>query len=127
MCYNPCKPTSRWSLNAIDVARSTVDVLEDKKGEKILLMDIHEISSFTDYFILCNGTSDRMLDSLAQAVAENAHKNFQLEVKMEGRAEDGWVLVDLGDVIVHLFSPDQRDYYQIESLWHKGKVLVRLQ
>ncbi len=104
-----------------------MDVLEDKKGEKILLMDIHEISSFTDYFILCNGTSDRMLDSLAQAVAENAHKNFQLEVKMEGRAEDGWVLVDLGDVIVHLFSPDQRDYYQIESLWHKGKVLVRLQ
>jgi ribosome-associated protein len=104
-----------------------VDVLEEKKGEQILLLDIHEIATFTDYFVFCNGTSDRMLNSLAEAVAENAHKKFQLEVRIEGRAEDGWMLVDLGDVIVHLFSPDQREYYQLETLWHRGKILLRLQ
>ncbi len=111
----------------MDVARSMVNVLEDKKGEQILLMDIRGLASFTDYFILCNGTSDRMLRSLADAVEENAHQQFELDVRVEGLPEDGWVVVDLGDVVVHLFSPDQRDYYQLESLWSKGKVLVRLQ
>jgi ribosome-associated protein len=104
-----------------------VNVLEDKKGEQILLLDIHEIATFTDYFIICNGSSDRMLNALADALAENAHQQFQMNVKREGNPDDGWVLVDLGDVVVHLFSPDQRDYYQLENLWSKGKVLLRLQ
>jgi ribosome-associated protein len=104
-----------------------VNVLEDKKGEQILLLDITGIASFCDYFILCNGTSDRMLNSLADALQENAHQQFSLHTRVEGSPEDGWVLVDLGDVIVHLFSPDQRNYYQLETLWSKGKVLVRLQ
>ena len=104
-----------------------VNVLEDKKGEEILLIDIQGIATFSDYFILCNGTSDRMLQALADALVENAHQQFQLNTRVEGSADDGWVLVDLGDVVVHLFSPDQREYYQLEKLWSKGKVLVRLQ
>lgn len=103
-----------------------MNVLEEKKGEKILLLDIHEIASFTDYFVLCNGTSDRMLDGLARAVSEAGHKEV-LIAGIEGRSEDGWLLVDLGDVVVHLFSPDQRDYYRLDQLWEKGKVLLRLQ
>lgn len=67
-----------------------------------------------------------MLQSLAEAVSETAHRQFALPVRIEGRAEDGWLVADLGDVVVHLFSPDQRDYYRLESLWDKGKVLVRL-
>lgn len=104
-----------------------VNVLEDKKGEEILLIDLQGIVSFADYFIICNGTSDRMLQALADALTENAHKEFQLSTRVEGSPDDGWVLVDLGDVVVHLFSPDQREYYQLEKLWSKGKVLVRLQ
>ena len=109
------------------MARSLVNVLEEKKGEKILLIDIHEIAYFTDYFILCNGTSDRMLSSLAEAVSQHLHQQYELPAKVEGMAEDGWLVVDGGDVVIHLFSPDQRDYYQLESLWAKGKVLLRLQ
>ncbi|GIV63736.1 MAG: hypothetical protein KatS3mg045_1075 [Bellilinea sp.] len=90
-------------------------------------MDIQEIASFTDYFVLCSGTSERMIESLADAVLENAKKEFQLIGKKEGYAEGGWVLVDLGDVIVHLFSPEQRDYYRLEELWSQGKILLRLQ
>lgn len=104
-----------------------INVLEDKKGEEILLIDIQGIATFSDYFIICNGTSDRMLQALADALVENAHQEFQLTTRVEGSADDGWVLVDLGDVVVHLFSPDQREYYQLEKLWSKGKVLVRLQ
>jgi ribosome-associated protein len=104
-----------------------VNVLEDKKGENILLLDIQGLASFADFFIICNGTSDRMLDSLANAVTENAHQSYGLVTKVEGRPEDGWLLVDLGDVVVHLFSPDQRNYYRLEQLWDKAKVLLRLQ
>ena len=103
-----------------------VNLLEEKKAENIILIDIHEITSFTDYFILCCGTSDRMIDSLADVVVENAKNNHLLIGKQEGGAEAGWVLVDLGDVIVHLFSPAQRDYYRLEELWSQGKVLLRL-
>lgn len=104
-----------------------VEALEGKKGEDILLMDIADICSFADYFIICNGTSDRMLDSLAEVVLETAKKSFGRNATVEGTPIDGWLVVDLGDVVVHLFSPDQRVYYSLEKLWERGKVLVRLQ
>ena len=110
----------------MEVARSMVNVLEEKKGENILLLDIHEIASFADYFIICTGTSDRMLDALAQALSENAHQQFKLAAKIEGRAEDGWVLVDVGDTVIHLFAPEQREYYRLEQLWDKGKILLKV-
>jgi ribosome-associated protein len=90
-------------------------------------MDIQDIATFTDYFILCSGSSERMIESLADAVLENVKKEFQMIGKKEGYAQGGWVLVDLGDVIVHLFSPEQREYYRLEELWSHGKILLRLQ
>jgi len=104
-----------------------VTTLEEKKGENILLLDIREIANFADYFIICNGTSDRMLDALAREVIESAERLTEDHYKVEGRASDGWLLVDLGDIIVHLFSPDQRDYYRLEQLWEKGKILIKMQ
>lgn len=115
------------TLNTLEIARTIVNDLEEKKAEDILLLDIQEIASFTDYFIICSGTSDRMLDSLAVTVLETAKKNFDLIARPEGQARGGWLVIDLGDIVVHLFSPDQREYYQLEKLWEKGKVLVRLQ
>jgi ribosome-associated protein len=77
--------------------------------------------------VLCNGTSDRMLNALAEAVLESTRTQHQKHGRKEGEARDGWLVVDYGDVIVHLFSPDQRDYYQLEELWSEGKVLLKLQ
>ena len=111
----------------MDIARSIIGTLEDKKGEDILLLDIQSLSLFTDYFIICSGTSDRMLRSLANSVIEDAKKDYDLNGRMEGKPEEGWVLVDLGSIIIHLFSPDKREYYQLEKLWIDGKVLIRLQ
>jgi ribosome-associated protein len=68
-----------------------------------------------------------MLDSLANAVMETGKQKFDLLSKTEGRPSDGWLVVDLGDIIVHLFSPDQREYYHLEELWERGKVLLSLQ
>lgn len=101
--------------------------LEEKKGENILLLDIHEIASFTDFFVICNGTSDRMLDALARDVIESAERLTDFHYRVEGQARDGWLLIDLGDVVVHLLSPDQRDYYRLEQLWERGKILIKMQ
>lgn len=102
-------------------------MLEDKKGEDIVLMDIRELSDFTDYFVICSGTSDRMLNALADAVVEQIRDEYQIKGRIEGQPEDGWLLLDYIDVIVHLFSPDRRKYYRLEELWSQGKVLLHLQ
>lgn len=113
---------------AIDIARTIVGSLEEKKGEDILLLDIVDVCSFTDYFVICTGGSDRTIKALADEVRKQVkEKHVLLAQSVEGEAADGWVLVDYGDVILHLFSKDLRTYYQLEDLWHEGKVLVRLQ
>jgi len=91
------------------------------------LLDLKDIASFTDYFVICNGASDRMLDALAKTVVDDMRAQHKKKSRIEGEARDGWLVVDYGDVVVHLFSPDQRDYYQLEELWSEGKVLLRVQ
>lgn len=68
-----------------------------------------------------------MLDALAKAVLEKIDLDFDMDGRVEGSGKEGWVLVDLGDIIIHLFSEEQRDYYRLEQLWERGKVLIRLQ
>jgi len=68
-----------------------------------------------------------MLDALAKSVQEDIRKKLKKKGKLEGNSRDGWLLVDYGDVVIHLFSPDQRQFYDIEELWSEGKVLLRLQ
>ena len=104
-----------------------MEVLEDKKAEKLLLLDIQNISSFADYFIIANGTSDRMLQALAEAVVEFAKTQQGSSPSIEGESRDGWLVIDLGDIVVHLFSPDQRAYYKLEQLWERGKAVLSLQ
>lgn len=68
-----------------------------------------------------------MLQALAEAVREFAKQEYHLSVSIEGASQDGWLVVDLGNVVLHLFSPDQREYYQLEKLWERGKRVVSLQ
>ncbi len=109
------------------MARNIVNALEEKKGEDILLLDLKGIASFTDYFIICNGTTERMLNALADTLQKDLRKEFKQKGRKEGEAREGWLIVDYGDVIVHLFSPDQRNYYRLEELWNEGKILLKLQ
>jgi ribosome-associated protein len=104
-----------------------VDALEEKKGEDILLLDIREVAPLADYFVICSGTSDRMLDALIDAVQESVKKKFSTNPRIEGAPGDGWVLADYGDVIVHLFSLEKRNFYRLEELWNQGKVVLHLQ
>lgn len=110
------------------MANVLVDTLIDKKGSNILLLDIREQAVFSDYFILCNGDNERQLRALTEAVKEAAAKNANIRPRgSEGEAEGGWVLVDMGSIIVHLFSRDRRDYYNLEELWSESHVVLRMQ
>ncbi len=104
-----------------------VEALEEKKGEDILLLDIHEIAPFAEYFVICSGSSDRMIDALVQSAIERVKEKHGLRGRIEGIARSGWVLVDFGDVVVHVFAPEVRDYYRLEELWAEGKVLLHVQ
>ena len=77
--------------------------------------------------MICTGTSDRMLDALADGTLEGVRSKLHKRGRKQGRAREGWVVVDYGDVVLHVFSPDQRDYYDLEQLWQDGRVLLRVQ
>ena len=77
--------------------------------------------------MICNGTSDRMLDALADTVLKQTRAQLKKRGRKEGASHDGWLVIDYGDVVLHLFSPDQRAYYQLEELWDEGKVLLKVQ
>lgn len=112
---------------AFERAHFIVDTLDEKKGEDILLMEIREICSFTDYFVICSAPSERTLKALSDEVKDKMKKRYaSLPYNMEGEPKDGWVLTDYGDIVLHLFSPEIRSYYDLEGLWSDGRVLLHL-
>jgi ribosome-associated protein len=119
--------TTSDEAEALQLARGIVDLLDEKKGEEILLLDLVGVCSFTDYFVLCSASSERTLQALADAI----HERVKVELgaaagHVEGKAESGWLLLDYGGVVVHLLSPEMRRYYRLEDLWRAGRVLVRI-
>ena len=89
---------------------------------------MREQSVFSDYFLLCSGENPRQLRALANSITEDAKENGRvLASSIEGDPESGWVLVDFGDLIVHIFAPDKRDYYDLEGLWSDAYVVLHMQ
>jgi len=95
---------------------AVVEAIEDKKAQDVLVLDVRGECAFTDRFILATGRTDRQLKAIAQSVSEAAHKHG-LSVHVEGLEAMEWLLVDLGDVVVHLFLPEVRETFQLERLW----------
>ena len=104
-------------MDGLEVARTIVDALEEKKGEDILLMDLQGVAPFTDYFVICTGTSNRMLKALIHAAMDEVREKHSLKTRVEGTEVDGWILADFGDVVLHLFYGPVRQMYDLESLW----------
>jgi ribosome-associated protein len=105
-----------------------VDTVLDKKGSDITLLDLREQAVFADYFLICNGENDRQLRAMASSIAQDAKQKARARAKsIEGSPEAGWVLVDFGDLLVHLFSPDKRHYYDLDGLWDDAHVVMRMQ
>jgi ribosome-associated protein len=94
-----------------------LSALDDGKGHDIRVIDVRDKTSITDYMVVASGTSDRQVKSLADRVVEKAKENKIQPLGVEGHGAGEWVLVDLGDVIVHVMKPQVREFYQLEKLW----------
>ncbi len=91
-----------------------------------MVLDLRGITIVADYFVICTGTTERQLKALVDALSEQLDAEGALALRVEGAPESGWVLVDFGGVIVHLFSPMRRSYYRLEQLWSGARVVVRM-
>lgn len=91
--------------------------LDDGKGRDVRVLDVRAKTSVTDYMVIASGTSERHVCSLADRVVEKAHEIGVRALGLEGKACGDWVLVDLGDVIIHVMKPQTREFYQLEKLW----------
>ena len=111
----------------LDFAHRAIDAMEDKKGSQILLLDVHAVSMFTDYFLFCNGDSERQIKAIAESVEQTLGKAGMKRLGLEGTAESGWVLLDYGDLMIHIFAPEQREYYRLEELWKDAQTVVKIQ
>ncbi len=99
---------------------AVIEALEDKKAQDILVIDVRGRCDFADRFVLASGRSDRQLKALSQSLAAAAHQ-FDLPVRVEGLDAMEWLLVDLGDIVIHLFLPDARESFQLERLWGQAR------
>ncbi|MFQ5581518.1 MAG: ribosome silencing factor [Mariprofundaceae bacterium] len=104
------------------LTQAVVAAVEDKKAQDVLIIDVRGRCAFADRFVLATGRSDRQLKAMAQAVSETAHQHG-LAVNIEGLDAMEWLLIDLGDVVVHLFLPEVRESFQLERLWEQPSTL----
>lgn len=101
----------------------TVAAAEDKKAYNIVALNLKEISLVADYFVICHGNSDTQVQAITTAIRKAAEEQGVRVRGIEGADTARWVLIDLGDVVVHVFHRDEREYYSIERLWSDAKVV----
>jgi ribosome-associated protein len=115
------------NIEPLEIAQRAVEIASDKQATDIILLDIQGVATFADYFVLLSADSMRQINALVDDIAlhlkmEDIHIGHK-----EGTAEGGWVLLDYGDVLIHVFSPEEREYYRLEELWREAIPLVQVQ
>ncbi|MFD2702121.1 ribosome silencing factor [Paenibacillus shunpengii] len=111
------------TVSSNELLQMAIDAADDKKAMNIVALDLRGISLVADYFVICHGNSDTQVQAIATEVRKRAQeKNVKIN-GIEGMDSARWVLMDLGDVVVHVFHRDEREYYNIERLWSDAKVV----
>jgi ribosome-associated protein len=111
----------------LDLARRIVELAEDKKAADIVLLDLSGLTTVADYFVIASGGSERQLDAIADGIVSGMRDEKVHAYGREGTAASHWILVDFGSVIAHVFTPPERDYYQLERHWSEAKTILRVQ
>lgn len=101
-----------------------VDAVEDLKGTDLLVLDLRKLASFTDYLVICTGSSDRHVQALVDGIREKLRAAGVTPLHTEGYEQAAWVLVDFVDFLVNVFTPERRSFYQLERVWRDAPVLV---
>lgn len=103
--------------------RGALSALEEHKGQSLVVLDMRAVSGFTDFMVLATGRSEPQVQALADAVEEKLREMGEKPRHVEGRSEAHWILLDYLDLIVHVFTPETRDFYQLEKLWRDAPML----
>lgn len=111
------------ALNPEQLLQAVVTAAEDKKAGNIIALNLKEISLVADYFVICHGNSDTQVLAIANEIRKTAHEGNVMVKGIEGMDTGRWVLIDLGDVVIHVFHREERDYYSLERLWSDAKVV----
>jgi ribosome-associated protein len=112
---------------SLDVARRVVELAEEKKAADIVMLDLGELTTLADAFVICSGGSERQLDAIADGIVSGLRTEGVRPIGREGVAASHWVLLDFGGVIVHIFTPPERDFYSLEKHWSEAKTVLRVQ
>ena len=114
------------SLEAIELAKKIAETAADKQASDVVLLDARDACSFADYFIICSADSERQIKAIEEAIDGVLKEEAVARRHREGTASSGWVLLDMGNIIVHIFAPFEREYYQLENLWSRAPVVVKM-
>ena len=111
--------------SGLEIAKLCAKIAQDTKAEDVVVLDVRGLSSFTDYFVIMSGRSTRHVQGLAEAIEGGMRSKRVKDSRAEGIREGMWVLLDFEDVVVHIFYHEQRDFYDLEGLWHDaGRVEI---
>lgn len=103
------------------LARQMAQAAHDKKAEQITVLDLRKLSSFTDFFVIASGQSDRQVQAIADNIEDQLRKKGVRPLGSEGRTHGHWILMDYGSVVAHLFFEEERAFYDLEKLWGDAK------
>jgi ribosome-associated protein len=109
-------------LNSEKLSRFIAELTLEKKAEEVVIMDLREITSITDYFVICSGDSDIQVRAICDHITEQLEKENIKVWHIEGYQTLNWVLMDLVDVVIHIFRPEVREFYALEKLWGDAKI-----
>ncbi len=115
------------SLKPIEQARKVVHLASDRQASDIVILDIRELSDVTDYFVVLSGSSQRQIGSLVEDIEQELKEVGVTLHHREGSTGSSWRLLDYGDLVVHIFEPSERNFYDIEGMWSKAQEVVRVQ
>lgn len=114
-------------MEAAQLARRAVEAASEKQAADVVMLDMRRVCTFADYFVICSGDSDRQLKAICEEVDKALGQEGIKPRRREGTTDSGWILMDFGDVVIHIFASPQREYYKLEKLWGKATPLVRIQ
>jgi len=116
-----------YSLESLEIAHKAVEIANDKQASNIVLLDTSKVCSFADYFVICSSDSSRQIKTIFEEIEHALKKEGILPHHREGETDSGWMLLDFGDVIIHIFAVYERELYQLDELWSEANALLRIQ
>ena len=114
-------------MQAVEIARRAAEIAGDKLARNIVVMDARQVCNFADYFVLCTTESDRQTKAVYDEIENSLKQEGARPHHHEGTVASGWLLLDYGDAIVHVFSAAERDYYALDNVWADADIILQMQ